>query len=159
MTEVWHHWSLTESKSVITLLYPLSSFSSFLSSFLLFLLFGQRPRRGRWPMLLHIWGIFSSFSFSAPPSPPPSLQANISACRPVSRLGNKSCSFLVTTLNFCSNIRDGHVSTHNQFHVDILNSLDFMTLFRSLYHASKGNYSKTASGPYSTACWRFFLIC
>ena len=45
---------------------------------------GQRPRRGRWPMLSHIWGVFSSFSFSffsssAPPLPP--------ASRPISQPG------------------------------------------------------------------------
>ena len=40
------------------------------------LLFGQRPRRGRWPMLSHIWGNFSSSFFSFSESllfrPPPS---------------------------------------------------------------------------------------
>ena len=33
------------------------------------LLFGQRPQRGRWPMLSHIWGVFS-LSSSPPPYPP-----------------------------------------------------------------------------------------
>ena len=61
-------------------------------------LFGQRPRRGRWPMLSHIWGIFSSssssssfsFSFFVPPlksqsrGPNPSLEAQIPALRPKS---------------------------------------------------------------------------
>ena len=60
---------------------------------------GQRPRRGRWPMLSHIWGIFS-FSFSSSSVPPPqipvsrpkfqsrgpnpSLEAHIPASRPKS---------------------------------------------------------------------------
>ena len=44
-------------------------------------LFGQRPQRGRWPMLSHR-GIFSSsFSFSVPPP----LQAHILALRPKSQ--------------------------------------------------------------------------
>ena len=69
-------------------------------------LFGQRPRRDRWPMISHIWGIFSSsfssFSsvhlsicrpppqipFSRPKSqswgPNPSLKAQILASRPKS---------------------------------------------------------------------------
>ena len=46
-------------------------------------LFGQRPRRGRWPMLSHIWGIFSSFSY-VPPSNP-SLKAQIPVSRPKSQ--------------------------------------------------------------------------
>ena len=39
-------------------------------------LFGKRPRRGRWPMLSYIWGIFSFsfFSFSVPPNPNPTLR-------------------------------------------------------------------------------------
>ena len=63
------------------------------------LLFGQRPRRGRWPMLSHIWGIFSfsfSFFYVPPPQipvsrpkfqsrgPNPSLEAHIPASRPKS---------------------------------------------------------------------------
>ena len=50
-------------------------------------LFGQWPRRGRWPMLSHIWGNFSfSFSFfSVPPPSNPSLEAQIPASRPKSQ--------------------------------------------------------------------------
>ena len=57
-------------------------------------LFGQWPRRGRRPMLSHIWGFFSfssssfsSFSFSIPPlksqsrGPNPSLKAQIPALK------------------------------------------------------------------------------
>ena len=45
--------------------------------------FGQRRRRGRWPMLSHIGGISSSFSFYAPPSDSDtSLKAQIPALRP-----------------------------------------------------------------------------
>ena len=64
------------------------------------LLFGQQPQRGRWPMLSHTWGIFSSSSFSFfvphPPQIPisrpkfqsqgqnPSPEAQIPALRPKS---------------------------------------------------------------------------
>ena len=67
------------------------------------------------------------------------------------RLRKKSCSFSATTLNFCSNARDGHVSAHLKFQVNILNSLEVMTLLRSIYLASKRNSFKTASEPNSTA--------
>ena len=49
--------------------------------------FGQRPQRGRWPMLSHIWGIFSSpfsFFFYVPRSNP-SLEAHIPVLRPKSQ--------------------------------------------------------------------------
>ena len=37
------------------------------------------------------------------------------------------------------NVCDGHTSIHIKLQVNILNSLDFMTLFQGFYHASKGN--------------------
>merc|ERR1711872_906835 len=39
----------------------------------------------------------------------------------------KSCSFPATTSNFCSNARDGHVSAHLKFQVNILDGLEVMT--------------------------------
>ena len=56
-------------------------------SFVRMLLFGQRPRRGRWPMLSHIWETFSFSSFSFFSfffSVPPPLEAQILVSRPKS---------------------------------------------------------------------------